>query len=186
MLRGLRLDRNPLRRGTDRAETMIVLVLLAAFGCGAWFGAHAAANWSATSAGRVMRAQHAAYHQVRAVLLEQPVPETAFGTSLGPRAQARWTAPDGSEHTGYVDASLDSPIGGTVLTWVDRSGNQVSPLLPDQVALRSDMAAGAAVGVAGISVLLLGLAVHQALNRRRLAAWDAEWHATGPRWTTRR
>src|SRR5579862_1979447 len=84
VLRGLRLDRNPLRRGTDRAETMIILVLLAAFGCAAWSGAHAAASWSTASDAREMRAQHAAYRQVRAVLLEQPVPQTAFGTSLGP------------------------------------------------------------------------------------------------------
>ncbi len=186
LLRGRRFDRNPLRRPIDRVETIVILMLLAALGPGAWFGAHAAAHWAADSAVREMRSQQAAFREVRAVLLEQPVPQRAFGASLDPRAWARWTAPDGSQHTGYVTAPLDAVIGGTVSTWVDRSGHLVSPLLPDQAALRSDIAASAAVGVAGISVLLLGLAVRRALDRRRLAAWDADWLATGPRWTTRR
>jgi hypothetical protein len=25
----------------------------------------------------------------------------------------------------------------------------------------------------------------RALNKRRMAAWDADWQATGPHWTTR-
>ena len=185
-LRGRRFDRNPLRRGTDRVETIVILVLLAAFGCGAWFGAHAAAHWTAARSAAEMRTQHMAYHQVRAELLERPVSQTAYGTNFGPQAQARWTAPDGSKHTGYVQVPLGAAIGSTVLIWLDHSGNQVTPLKPDQAAMRSDMAATAAVGTSGLVALLVGVAVHRALDRRRLAAWDADWLATGPRWTTRR
>jgi hypothetical protein len=185
-LRGRRLDRNPLRRGIDRAETIIILVLLVAFGCGAWFGAHAAARWIAARSAVEMQAQQTTVHRVRAVLLEQPVPERAYDTYLGSQALARWTAPDGSKHSGTVTAPLNTPIGSTVLTWVNQSGDQVTPLLPDQAAFRSDIAAIVAVSAAGIAALLLGIAVHCALDRRRLAAWDAEWLATGPRWTTRR
>lgn len=186
LLRGWRFDRNSLRRGIDRAETVIVLVLLAAFGCGAWFGAHAAANWMAARAVHEMRAQQASFRQVRAVLLEQPTPAAVYGAFVAPHAQARWTAPDGSRHTGDVTAPLGAPIGSTVPTWVDHSGNQVTPLQPDVAAVRADAAATAAVGGAGVAALLLGLAVHRALDRRRLVAWDVDWLATGPRWTTRR
>jgi hypothetical protein len=185
-LRGRRLDRNPLRRRTDRAETFVILMLLVAFGCGAWFGAHAAARWISAKSAAEMRAQHTTIHQVRAVLLEQAVPERAYDTYLGSQALARWTAPDGRKQSGMVTAPLNAPIGSTVLTWVNRSGAQVTPLLPDQAAFRSDMAASATASVAGIVALLLGFAVHSAIDRRRLAAWDAEWHATGPRWTSRR
>ena len=44
LLRGRRLDRNPLRRGSDRVETAIAGVLLAAFLAGAPFAAHAAGS----------------------------------------------------------------------------------------------------------------------------------------------
>ena len=186
LMRGRRFDSNPLRRDTDRAETMIILVLLAAFGCGAWFGAHAAARWTAARAVGEVQAQHTAFRQVHAVLLERAFSGTAYGAYLGPQAEAQWTAPDGSKHTGAVAASLNAPIGSTVLIWVSQTGDQVTPLQPDQIALQSDMAATAAVGAAGVTVLLLGIAVHRALDRRRLAAWDADWLATGPRWTTRR
>ncbi len=185
-LRGRRFDRNPLRRGTDRAETVIVLVLLATFGCGAWFGAHIAASWTAAKSAAEMRAQHAAFRQIRAVLLNESVPDMDFRIGTGPRALARWTAPDGHEHTGVVAAPLYAPPGSTVLTWVNQSGDQVSPLGPDQAALRSDVAAVATASAAAGIAMLLGLLAHRVLDRRRLAAWEADWRVTGPRWTTRR
>jgi hypothetical protein len=185
-LRGRRLDRNPLRRGTDRAETIAIALLLVAFGCGAWFGAHATARWIAAGSAAQMQTQRTALHQVRAVLLEPPVPERAYATYLGARALARWTAPDGSKRSGAVTAPLSAPIGSGVLIWVNRSGDQVTRLTPDQAAYRSDMAATATAGAAGIAALLLGITVHCTFERRRLAAWDAEWLAIGPRWTSRR
>ena len=42
LLRGRRLDRNPLRRGSDRVETVVLGALLAAFLAAAPFAAHAA------------------------------------------------------------------------------------------------------------------------------------------------
>jgi hypothetical protein len=32
----------------------------------------------------------------------------------------------------------------------------------------------------------VGLVIHWLMERRRLAAWAAEWAVFGPRWTTRR
>ena len=41
---------------------------------------------------------------------------------------------------------------------------------------------------AALALLLLGLAwlVRRVMDRRRLAAWEADWALTGPRWTRRR
>jgi hypothetical protein len=46
----------------------------------------------------------------------------------------------------------------------------------------------ALLAVPGVGVALSGaaLAVHRAMERRRLAAWEADWARTGPRWSRRR
>jgi len=46
VLRGRRLDRNPLRRRSDRVETTVLGLLLAAFLAGAPFVTHAAGSWA--------------------------------------------------------------------------------------------------------------------------------------------
>jgi hypothetical protein len=55
LLRGRRLDRNPLRRGSGRAETIVLGALLAAFLAAAPFAAHAAGAWGHDSAARQAR-----------------------------------------------------------------------------------------------------------------------------------
>ena len=69
LLRGRRLDRNPLRRGSDRAETVVLGALLAAFLAAAPFAAHAAGSWAHASAVREAQAQRASLRQVTATLL---------------------------------------------------------------------------------------------------------------------
>ena len=61
-----------------------------------------------------------------------------------------------------------------------------SPLGHAQLATRAQLAGEAAVGVLAIVLAAPGWLARRSLNRRRLAAWDAEWLATGPRWTRRR
>ena len=70
--------------------------------------------------------------------------------------------------------------------WTDRTGDfTTAPLLDSQVA--DQTAFGEAIGVvASAGVLTLaGALAHWRFNKRRMTAWDADWHATGPRWTTR-
>jgi hypothetical protein len=47
------------------------------------------------------------------------------------------------------------------------------------------LAAAVAPVVLGL-LLFTGQLTHFLLGRRRLAAWDAEWRATGPQWTGQR
>jgi hypothetical protein len=70
LLRGRRFDRNALRRGSDRAETVVLGMLLAAFLAGAPFAAHTAGSWTYAASTREAQAQRAALHQVPATLLQ--------------------------------------------------------------------------------------------------------------------
>lgn len=181
VLRGLRPDRNPLRRRSDRAETAVLGVLLAAFLAGAPFAAHAAGSWAYAASAREAQAQQAVTHQVRATLLQAAKPWSAGGG--GAETQARWKAPDGQVRTGQVFVLNSAAVGSTVMVWVNQAGQLTgSPLEPGQVADRTDMARMFAVAGLAVILIAIGLAAHWALYRRRLARWDAEWLAAGSRW----
>ena len=186
LVQGQRLDRNPLRRGTDRAETVILAALLAAFLGGAPFAAQATATWSNTAFLRQLHTQQATVHQVRATLLEAPVRGGGYAAVLASQADARWTAPDGHAQTGLITAPPQARAGSTVLIWTSQSGNPVTPLQRGDISQQDALAAAAAVTVLAVLLLLAAWTARRALNRRRLAAWDAAWLATGPRWTTPR
>jgi hypothetical protein len=185
VIRGLLPDRNPLRRDMDRAETAIGAALLAIFAAAAPLVAHTAANTVSDMSRQQLRAEQA-FNQVRATLLEAPMTIPAYGTAFAPQADARWTAPDGQVRTGLVTVPADATKGSTVPIWTDRSGQPVTPLRPDQIQTQEVIAAVAAVTLLATLLLLAAWTARQALNRRRMADWDADWLATGPRWTSRR
>ncbi|HEV2260165.1 MAG TPA: hypothetical protein VGS06_44225 [Streptosporangiaceae bacterium] len=181
---GLRLDRNPLRRGSDRAETAIVGVLLAAFLAGTPFTAHAVGSWTYATSAREAQAQQAAFRQVPATLLEAATPWSAGQYGAG--ADAQWRAPDGQVRTGYVFAPGGTAAGSTVAVWVSRSGQLTdSPLQHSQIAGRAVLAQVLAVAALAVALTIVGWAARWVLDRRRLAAWAAEWLASGPRWSPR-
>jgi hypothetical protein len=184
LVRGRRPDRNPLRRGSDRTETAMLCLLLAAFVGGAPIAAHAAGSWTYATSAREAQAQQAAVRQVRATLLQQVQPwSNAEG---GGEANARWKAPDGQVRTGQVFLPAGT-AGSTVMIWVNRSGQVAdAPLQPGQVAGRADIAGALAIAGLAVMLMIVGLTGRWALDRRRLAAWDADWLANGPRWTSRR
>jgi hypothetical protein len=185
LLRGRRFDRNPLRRGSDRAETAVVGVLLAAFLAGAPFAAHAAASWTSAASAREAQAQQAVTRQVPATLLQAATPWSA--TLGGSEAEARWRAPDGQVRTGQLIVPAGAAAGSTVPVWTNQAGQLANtPLQHSQVAGRADMSRALAVATLAVALILAGWLGRRVLDRRRLAAWDADWLATGPRWTSRR
>ena len=97
-VRRWRFDRNPLRRATDRAETAVLAVLVAAFLIGAPFAALATGAWVHGMARQAQLAQEASRRQVTAVVLAVTAP-SGGGEDLAWQAQARWRAPDGREVT---------------------------------------------------------------------------------------
>jgi hypothetical protein len=185
MLRGRRPDRNPLRRGSDRAETAMLGLLLAAFLVGAPFAAHAAGSWTYATSAREAQAQRAVIHQVQATLLQ---PATQWDPSTGEaEAKARWRAPDGQLRTAQLMVPAGVPAGSTVTVWTNQAGHLTDPPLQHSQAVgRADMSQVLAVVALAGALIMVGWLGCRALDRRRLAGWDADWLATGPRWTSRR
>jgi hypothetical protein len=184
LARGLWPDRNPLRRATDRAETAVVAGLLAAFLIGSPVVA-VTAEHLATVTGQ--RAEDTVRYRVHATLVHNaPGP---FYSPYGPVAMpalARWTAPNGSARVGKVETDSAARAGTGVPIWTTESGRPVGPPpRPGQETTRAALAAvGGVVGV-GLVVLISGFVITAAMNRRRLAGWEAAWREFGPRWTSK-
>lgn len=163
--------------------------LMLVFLAGAPLAAIAVGQWAYAGAARAERIENAAWHPVTAVILQSvpKAPANPYGAADVAQVPARWTAPDGTRHTGSVTAASGTAKGGTVTIWTDRSGMQTGPPLePPQVADRAVLAG--TLAVFGIATLLMaiGALIHRAFDRRRLAAWDAEWDVAGPHWTSQR
>lgn len=188
-LRGWSLDSNPLRRHLDRVETVLVLLVIAGFALAAPLAFHAATTWVYRSTQREVASQNATLRQVPAVLLQDPSGSVTYGytTVSVPEAQAKWTAPTGHQVTGVISAPGGLHKGSTTLIWVDQSGHLSNgPIRPGEAADRAGIAG--TVSIAALVLLALGVGKlgRYALDRRRLAAWDADWRVTGPLWTSRR
>jgi hypothetical protein len=185
-VRGRRFDRNPLRRAADRAETTVLALLFVAFLVGAPLAALASGAWAHTTAQRAEVAQAAARHQVTAVVLTPPTLPTVGSWGQDSLAQARWTAPDGRVVTGEISVPVGTRAGAAVPVWTTRGGQLTShPLGDSQVASMTEL--GEITGATGVALLLaiIGVLARRSLDKRRMAAWDANWQSTGPRWTTR-
>jgi hypothetical protein len=155
----------------------LVAAPLAAPACGAW--AHAMAQ-------RAELAQAASRYQVAAVVLTVPAPPAAGYASFVSIAQARWTAPDGAVVTSGIPVPGGTAAGARLSVWTTRAGQPAAePLNGSQVASLTLLGEAAGVTALAIALALAGVLARWTLNRYRLAAWDADWEVTGPRWTTR-
>ena len=182
--RGLWPGRNPLGRACDRVEAAFAAGLLGAFLIAAPLLALFAGQWAYGTSVRAQRAALATRHLVPATVLAGAPAQTIYCCAT---VRVRWTAPDGTRRTGWVPAPADAWAGSNVRVWVDRSGRRTGPPLTDsQVANRVILAAVAAPTALAIAFLGAGVLAHWVLDRRRLAAWEAEWRVTGPRWTSPR
>jgi len=179
------LGRNELRRGCDRLEAVVVLLLLAAFLvviAGAFvLGGHVY---------RQQRAEVARLHPGVAVLT-QPGPYNT-GLNRAGAAAARWHAPDGQPRAGHLTTVntpgiWDAAAGQRVQVWLTRTGQPVPPPPgPGEVMFTAIVIGISAVSGAG-AMLIGGYGLARLLlDRRRLAAWESAWELTGPQWTPRR
>ena len=190
MVRGLGLTRNPLRRGSDRVEAWLTVLLLVTLIIGApWVCVWSARSTYATA--RQAQAWDKAHRfPVVATLTGTPfAPTVADGPVAGTHpmaAQARWTAADGTVRTGLIGVMEADRVGGTRTIWIDERGEPT-----DAPRKRYPGVAAAEVAVAALACVLAVLAairavVRRLLDRHRMRSWDAEWIDTGPRWTGRR
>jgi hypothetical protein len=180
--RGLWPDHNPLRRATDRLEAGLVAGLLLLFLAGGPLTGLLAWNWAHGVGARAEQARHTLRYQVSAVLVaDASYSAYTWSETL---VRARWTAPDGTSHTGQIDAPVGLRRGAVVKIWTSRSGQVLAaPLRPDQVTSQAVLAAVIAPLVLGFVLVSVGTLARRVLDRRRLAAWGADWRATGPQWS---
>ena len=190
LARWLGFDRNPLRRGTDRVEAALRLVMILLAVVAVPVAAVAAGRWADHYGLRLAQTQRAANHQVTAVLLKDapesgiPNPYTNVQTSWVP---ARWQPPGQPPRTGQVLALAGARKGSTVRTWVDPSGAVTDPPLERRFVVGDVwIAVMATCLVSWLVLLAAGVLVRRGLDHRRLRAWEAEWRASGPLWSGHR
>jgi hypothetical protein len=184
LARALGLDGNPLRRGTDRLQTAIVIGLCALFLISAPLLATAAGRRTHQAGLVQQRAEHA-WHQVWAVALQSAPPADQYASQWAEiGVLARWVAPGGVKRVGEIPAPAGLAAGQSVRIWVNASGWQTGlPLSARQLTTR-------VIGVAVLAPLLLAVALlgiawvaHWLLNRRKLADWEAAWTMVEPQWS---
>jgi hypothetical protein len=187
LARSLGLDRNPLRRWTDRVETAITTALIAAAVIGAPILAFEVGHRAETTGNQALQAQRS-WHRVSAVLLARTPSDTSvtYQSSAIIWVRARWTARDGSVHIGEVPAPAGMQAGRTVRVWVDRSWTAAAiPLTRAQVADRVVAVTVFAPFALAVGLLTVGALAHQLIERRRFASWEAAWTSIEPQWSSR-
>jgi hypothetical protein len=179
------LDRSPLCRPCDRFEARAGALLLLAFVALAPLAGWLAGGATYRASAQTEHLEGSARTSVPAVLLaDANPPPVGFAVLPSVAVLARWTAPDGTPRTGAIVVTMSAPAGTAVPVWTDRAGNLVDPPRGhDQTAMRASVAA--IVVVFGLAALLVAAraAVRHAVNRRRMASWDAAWSRVAPWWT---
>jgi hypothetical protein len=181
------IDGNPLRRGVDRVERAMFVLLAIAFAVAVPLLVPLAGRAAWTSSIRLVRAEQS-WRQVDAVLQTRtPARSQGYDTAATLWEPARWRAPSGAMRSGLVPVEPGTPAGATTMIWVTESGRYtgIAPLTTGLITFRVvTIEVIAASGLAALA-LLLGVAVRWAGNRRRMAYWAIEWACFGPRWSAR-
>jgi len=182
-IRGARPDRNALRRGTDRLETCLLVGLFVVLAAMTPFAARLAGHASYVSGLHARQEQLATRHQVQAMLTANAGPVGGYSLSAYVLTEATWTSAAGVRSSGEVPAVAGSPKGTLVTIWTDDNGDlDGPPLAVPEVASQADAATIGVIVGAGVVYLTMAAAIRQLLNRRRMAAWDADWLATAQAW----
>ena len=184
LARWLGLDNNPLRRGTDRVEAglRLVMILLLVLAVPAAVAVGRSAGHPALHRAQ---AERAGDHLVTAVLLEDapaagtPNPYASMQTAWVP---ARWQPPGQPPRTGEVLTLAGAHQGSTVRTWIGPSGAVTDPPGHRVIVGEVWLAGVTTCLLSWLALLVAWLLARRALDRRRMRAWDAAWQSAGPLW----
>ena len=165
--------RNPLVRGSDRLELLIVsvgiLIVVVAAACA---GALGTAVHDARS--RVYVAQAQTRHTVVAEAIDDSSIVLGVHDNTATRVDARWQV-NGTEHTGSVALDRAVKAGDPLTIWVDRGGNRVdAPKPTSQAGVDAAVAAFAAWQTVALAAAGLIWRGRSRLDRRRDSAWEHE------------
>jgi hypothetical protein len=181
----LGLDGNPLRRSPDKIAAWVNVGLVALFLVGAPVATIVVAH-SAYQTYTTERLSQRSWHQVSAVVLNSdPVQGADYdGYGASSWAIARWAGPRGHSRVEVIPVPAYEPRGSHVRIWVNCHGQWSGPPVSRDQALLQVALATAAVPFGVVATLFAVFTVlDYLLDRRRLAAWDTDWAATGPQWT---
>ncbi|MER7967528.1 hypothetical protein ABTX35_00670 [Streptomyces sp. NPDC096080] len=176
-----RWRRNRLRR---RSDTIEAWVLLAAWVLAAPGALVAAAVTTDVSVHRFDQ-QRRDSHPVTAVLTQRAASAATARAVDDDQVWAtiRWSDPDGVMHTGRTKVAPGTPAGTPVPVWADGHGHLVSkpsgPATAEATAVSNGALAAAGVTATAYAGTRL---VRRRLDRRRMAAWAAEWEQASARW----
>lgn len=188
VIRGARLDRNPLRRGIDRMETCLLAVLFIALAAGAPFAVRAASHAAFVGALQARQQEMATRHHVAAALTSAAAPANGYGLPAYVLAPATWTSATGVHRAGNVPVLPGSPKGTPVTVWTDDSTGYLAgpPLTVSDAASQADAIMVGVIVMAGIACVCGTAAIRQLANHRRMAAWEADWVSTAQAWNRQR
>jgi hypothetical protein len=185
MIRWIGFDRNPLRRRSDRVQTVFRLLAVAAalvaLPLTIAVGAHVAGVEN-----REARQQSGNRHLVTAVTTTAAASPAGYYNSDKATASVRW-AYGGVAHTAVLAVDQGTAIGTSELLWVDSAGLPAAPPLSVYQAIGDGVFAGIGLAAGATAVLIsVSALVALRLNRVRAAAWASEWALIEPRWAGRR
>jgi hypothetical protein len=177
------LDRNELRRRSDRIEAWFVLGLMITFVPLAAVAAIGAARAVQADGTRELGTDLRLTQATAVLVRDAPPVNTIAPVSILLQVPARWTT-GGVLHTGAVPAVPGTQAGTSIRIWIDAAGKvQRPPLTSGQLSARVVLAAVGAPLAVAIGMLLAWGVLRWLLDRRRLAAWGQSWSMVGPSWT---
>ncbi|WP_217568638.1 DUF3592 domain-containing protein [Streptomyces sp. GbtcB7] len=173
---------NPLRRHDDIVEAWIVLAVWLVIAIGGTLTGLLTAHAADASFARLRHERHA----VQAVLVASTARTVGIGADTPydrVRATVRWTAADGSTHTGRALVDYGHRVGSKVVVWLN-SKEQLTTQPPTASAADVEAASlGAAAGVAFSGLAFAaGRVARWRLDQRRYDQWGREWDQAGPQW----
>ncbi|MCB5909471.1 Rv1733c family protein [Streptomyces pinistramenti] len=181
---------NPLRRTTDRIESWLTAVTVLLIALGAPAAGAAAGGAAYDGLLETVRSQRAQRHLVWATVDRlasraplDPDPETATQRDARLRVVARWTAWDGSPHTGQVGAPRLVEPGSRFRIWTDDRGRVMPRPMDTSTAGAHAVLAGlgVAAAVGGLVEGCRRLAVRR-MTARRYRRWDEAWERADQDW----
>ena len=167
------VGRNPLVRGSDRLELLIVAVgILFVVVAGACAGALGTAVHDARS--RVYIAQAQTRHTVVAEAIDDSTIVFGVDDNMTTRVHARWQV-NGTEHTGSVAPDHAVKTGDPLLIWVERDGSCVgAPTPTSQAGVDAVLAAYGAWQTVVLAAAALIWWSRSRLDRRRDSDWERD------------
>ncbi len=182
------VDGNPLRRGIDRFERAVWVLIAVAFLAVTPMLAPMAGRAAQSASSGQVRSERS-WRQVDAVLLKRAPDHFNNGYSSAQVVwvRGRWKSPAGHVITGMVPAQPGTPARTVVPIWVDHRGRLTGgqPVTAELVSARvAAIEVLAVVGLAGAALLTAAL-LRWLTNRRRMTYWTIEWDCFGPRWSAR-